>query len=62
MFALAFVTDYTSRWPQFFADLLKGLGGSGGEAVVDMYLRVLTSIDSEVVDRDISHTPQVGLL
>lgn len=54
--SLAFVVDYPSRWSSFFSDLLQTL--NMGPVAVDMYLRVLLAIDSEVVDRDIVHTPQ----
>jgi len=59
LFALAFRADYTRRWPSFFVDLLQSL--SLGERVVDMYLHILMAIDSDVVDRDIVHTLQVGV-
>ena len=51
------MSDYPSRWPSFFDDLLQSL--SFGTVAVDIYLRVLMSIDSEVVDREIVHTVQV---
>ncbi|XP_013382049.1 exportin-T [Lingula anatina] len=54
--SLAFVCDYPQRWPSFFQDLLQLL--SMGPLAVDMYLKVLVAIDSEVVDRDIVHTQQ----
>ena len=56
--SLAFVVDYPRRWPSFFTDLLQTLGQ--GHLAVDMYLRTLQQIDSEVVDRDIVHTQLVG--
>ena len=59
LFALAFRADYTRQWPSFFVDLLQSL--SLGERVVDMYLHILMAIDSDVVDRDIVHTVQVGV-
>ncbi|XP_062575597.1 exportin-T-like isoform X1 [Saccostrea cucullata] len=52
--SLAFVTDYPHRWPSFFTDLIGILSPSA--KAVDIYLRVLLSIDSEVVDREIVHT------
>ena len=55
--SLAFVVDYPSRWSSFFSDLLQTL--NMGSLAVDMFLRVLLAIDSDVVDRDIVHTPQV---
>ena len=57
MFLYACLCDYPRRWPSFFDDLLKLL--PLGVAAVDMYLRVLLVIDSEVVDKDIVHTDQV---
>ena len=32
---------------------------SGNLIVIELYLRVLLAIDTEVVDRDIVHTPEV---
>ena len=55
--SLAFVVDYPSRWSSFFSDLLQTL--NMGSLAVNMFLRVLLAIDSDVVDRDIVHTPQV---
>jgi exportin-T len=55
--SLAFVVDFPARWVGFFSDLLQSL--SIGHLAVDMYLRILLQIDSEVVDREIVHTPQV---
>lgn len=57
--SLAFVADYPSRWPTFFTDLIGILSASA--KAVDIYLRVLLSIDSEVVDREIVHTFEVYL-
>ncbi len=57
VFALACVADYPQRWPNFFTDLLQTL--SLGDRAIDVYIRVLEAIDSEVVDREITHTQQV---
>ena len=57
MFALACTVDYPQRWPTFFNDLLQTL--HLGEVAVDIYLRILKAIDSEVVDREITHTQEV---
>ena len=57
LFSLAFVTDFPSRWASFVNDLLGSL--SAGEAAVDIYLRIMMAIDSEVVAREIAHTPEV---
>ncbi|XP_056000713.1 exportin-T-like isoform X2 [Ostrea edulis] len=54
--SLAFAVDYPHRWPSFFTDLIGILSPSA--KAVDIYLRVLQSIDSEVVDRDIVHTEE----
>ncbi|XP_037551554.1 exportin-T [Nematolebias whitei] len=56
VFALTFVMEYLTAWPEFFFDVLSlvGLNPHG----VDVYLRTLMAIDGEVVDRDILHTPE----
>ncbi|XP_066580703.1 exportin-T isoform X2 [Amia ocellicauda] len=56
VFALMFVTEYLSKWPKFFFDILTviGLNPRG----VDIYLRTLMAIDAEVVDRDIVHSSE----
>ena len=46
------------QWPQFFADMLQ-IVQLGHVWTVDLYLRVLMAIDSEVVDRHIIHTQEV---
>lgn len=48
--------DYPKRWPNFFTDLLQTL--SLGPQAVDLYIRVLLAIDSEVVDREIVHSKE----
>ena len=58
--SLAFVHDYPHRWPSFFSDLLQTL--SPNHQSVDIYLRVLLAIDSDVVDREIAHTQEVIIL
>lgn len=57
LFSLMFINDYPHRWPTFFTDLLQML--QVGEGAIDMYLRVLLAIDTEVVDREIIHTQEV---
>jgi exportin-T len=57
--SLAMIVDYPHRWPSFFSDLLQTL--ALGSVAIDMYLRVLLAMDSEVVDREIGHTAQVRL-
>ncbi|XP_040265104.1 exportin-T [Bufo bufo] len=56
VFSLVFVTEYLTTWPKFFFDILSvvGLNPRG----VDLYLRILMAIDTEVVDRDVIHTPE----
>ncbi|KAM4712152.1 exportin-T isoform 1-T1 [Anableps anableps] len=58
VFALTFVMEYLTLWPEFFFDILSlvGLNPHG----VDVYLRTLMAVDAEVVDRDIVHTPEVS--
>lgn len=56
IFALVFVCDYPKRWPNFFTDLLQTL--ALGPRAIDLYLRVLLAIDSEVVDREILHSKE----
>uniref|UniRef100_A0A803TJA3 Exportin-T n=1 Tax=Anolis carolinensis TaxID=28377 RepID=A0A803TJA3_ANOCA len=54
VFALLFVTEYLTKWPKFFFDVLSvvGLNPRG----VDLYLRILMAVDAELVDRDVVHT------
>uniref|UniRef100_A0A2K6C901 Exportin-T n=1 Tax=Macaca nemestrina TaxID=9545 RepID=A0A2K6C901_MACNE len=56
VFALLFVTEYLTKWPKFFFDILSvvDLNPRG----VDLYLRILMAIDSELVDRDVVHTSE----
>ncbi|MPC10363.1 Exportin-T [Portunus trituberculatus] len=54
LMALVFVVDYPDRWPSFIADVLSTL--HTGANAVDLYLRLLLAIDTEVVDREIIHT------
>ncbi|BFZ08391.1 hypothetical protein BsWGS_11430 [Bradybaena similaris] len=54
--SLAFVSDFPQRWPLFFSDIMSIL--ARGTLAVDIYLRVLQGIDTEVVDRDIAHSPE----
>ena len=58
MFGLVFVADFPNQWPSFFDDLLQSL--HMGEKTVDMYLRVLMAIDTEVIDTDITHSQTVS--
>ncbi|XP_009067656.1 PREDICTED: exportin-T [Acanthisitta chloris] len=56
VFALLFVTEYLTKWPKFFFDILSvvDLNPWG----VDMYLRILMAVDAELVDRDVVHTSE----
>uniref|UniRef100_A0A8B9BRK7 Exportin-T n=1 Tax=Anser brachyrhynchus TaxID=132585 RepID=A0A8B9BRK7_9AVES len=56
VFALLFVTEYLTKWPKFFFDILSvvDLNPRG----VDMYLRILMAVDAELVDRDVVHTSE----
>lgn len=54
-----FVVDYPTVWPTFFSDMMQYSTCSSEAA--DMYLRILKAIDTDVVDREVSHTIQVGL-
>lgn len=54
LMALVFVVDYPERWPTFMADVLSTL--RTGPNAVDLYLRLLLAIDTEVVDREIIHS------
>eukprot|EP00069_Balaena_mysticetus_P010870 bmy_20950T0 len=58
VFALLFVTEYLTKWPKFFFDILSvvDLNPRG----VDLYLRILMAIDSELVDRDVVHTSEAN--
>ena len=60
MFALVCVVDYPQRWPSFFSDLLQTL--HLGDQAIDIYMRIMMAIDSEVVDREIVHTAEVNIL
>ncbi len=46
------------QWLQFFADMLRCVQ-SGSHWAVDLYLRILIAIDSEVVDRHTIHSQEV---
>lgn len=58
VFALLFVTEYLTKWPKFFFDILSvvNLNPRG----VDLYLRILMAVDSELVDRDVVHTSEAS--
>ncbi|XP_052823578.1 exportin-T [Octopus bimaculoides] len=54
LFSLAFLNDFPHRWPTYFSDLLQA--SSYGHVAIEMYLRILTAIDYDVVDREIIHS------
>lgn len=54
LFSLAFLVDFPRRWPTYFVDILHA--SSYGHVAVEMYLRILSAIDDDVVDREIIHT------
>uniref|UniRef100_A0A8C0GZ91 Exportin-T n=1 Tax=Chelonoidis abingdonii TaxID=106734 RepID=A0A8C0GZ91_CHEAB len=58
VFALLFVTEYLTKWPKFFFDILSvvDLNPQG----VDLYLRILMAVDAELVDRDVVHTSEAS--
>lgn len=49
------------QWPEFFGEMLQSIQ-SGHLWSVDLYLRILLAIDSEVVDRHIVHTQEVCII
>jgi len=55
VFSLVCVADFPARWPTFFADITRLNVMS--PRMVDMFYRILKAVDSEVVDREIPHTP-----
>ncbi|GFT04076.1 exportin-T, partial [Nephila pilipes] len=54
---MVFLTDYPSRWPTFFDDLLHTL--NMGVTSTLIYLRILLTINSDVADREVSRTQKV---
>uniref|UniRef100_A0A1I8J8E6 Exportin-T n=1 Tax=Macrostomum lignano TaxID=282301 RepID=A0A1I8J8E6_9PLAT len=56
LYSLAFVVDYPQRWPTFIEDLTGTL--VYGDRAVDLFLRILHTIDGDVVDREIPHTAE----
>lgn len=56
LFALLFKLDFLTTWPTFIDDLLVAVCSpdTGNHvAIVDMFLRILHSIDEEVVSFDV---------
>lgn len=64
VFSLLFVKEYLTSWTNFPQDILKIVSGpdvvasSSQSNGIDMYLRILESIDVEVVDRHFDKTPE----
>lgn len=54
LFCLIFIMEYPQKWNSFFNEILSLL--EAGPLGIDAYLRVLISIDEEVVARQIPHT------
>lgn len=48
--------EYPHQWPTVFRELLSLL--NLGEKVVDLFLRILSSIDEEIVNRMMPHTKE----
>ena len=62
MFALIFSREYLTSWPTFPQDIMVAtLGENVSDFGANIYLKILLAIDSEVVDRTIDHTTEVGL-
>ena len=59
LFSLAFLVDFPHRWPTYFVDILHV--STFGYVAVEMYLRILSAIDCDVVDREIIHTNSVSI-
>jgi len=51
-----FRIEYYPRWPTFFKDLFFILQNSPSELMIDMYLRILDTIDTEFVARYIDRS------
>ncbi len=43
--------EYPQDWPTFFQDLIRALGQ--GEGLIDMFCRILVSVDEDLVSLDI---------
>jgi hypothetical protein len=49
--------EYPERWPTAFSDLI-GLVSVGGTPLLDMFLRILDTLDTEVVNDDINRSDE----
>lgn len=56
VFALVFANEFLTTWPSMMIDVMKICLERQKNSGVDFYLRILLAIDSEVVDRVITHT------
>ena len=56
IFVVIFELEYPVDWPTFFSDITQYF--DQGEAVVDMFVRILDTIDSMIVDRDVVRNDQ----
>jgi exportin-T len=56
LFVLCFEHEYPAQWSTFFTDVIELF--DLGEAIVDMYIRILDTIDEMIVDRDMATTDQ----
>lgn len=52
---LLFKVEFPDTWPSFFTDMLASL--SRGPAMIDIFLRILKTIDEEVVSPEVHRSP-----
>lgn len=57
---MVFLSDFPTRWPTFFEDLLGTL--NLGTTAICIYLRILQAINAEIADREIPRTQKVSIL
>lgn len=50
--ALLMRAEYPDQWPTFFRDLMGILNGAGPH-VVDVFLRIIKSVDDEVISHEL---------
>jgi exportin-T len=56
LFSIVSLIDFPNRWPTYFNDLMSTWQWSVGNA--DFYLKVLDSIHTEIVDKEIARTQE----
>eukprot|EP01126_Amoeba_proteus_P054255 TRINITY_DN6667_c0_g2_i2.p1 TRINITY_DN6667_c0_g2~~TRINITY_DN6667_c0_g2_i2.p1 ORF type:complete len:166 (+),score=22.92 TRINITY_DN6667_c0_g2_i2:299-796(+) len=56
IFSLLFKLDFLTTWPTFIDDLLRAIESNSNLQIVDMFLRILNSIDQEVVSVEVVRT------